>query len=151
MERKKYKIGKTFGIDIYAPDNDRSIAVADSDMYDGPGTFFKKLGQMKTGQKLSIYGVFGDWVEVRYGSNEGFVLRSAVRAYHPIGNYKGADAEFVTTGGIYSKPSKSSELFITFVKGDVISEAREIKDGWIAFGWGDGVAYTQLKNIRFII
>ncbi len=149
-ERRDYAIGKTMGVDVFVHDEDRSIATADCTVYAGPGDDFKQLGQIKKDGKMSVIALFGDWMQICYGDDFGFVHGDNVKLFSPRVNYRGITGLLVRKGNIYDQPSTSGKIVRRMNKGHQPGPLIEIKDGWATcLGWNERLDYIPLKDLNF--
>ena len=78
MDYLKFEVGSN-GATIDVPSTDpgsmgAAIATGNVNVRQGPGTNYKKLGQLRRGQTIAVWSIKGKWAEITWtGSQKGYV------------------------------------------------------------------------------
>lgn len=82
-------LAENYGISAYLSDLEGSAATVKAggtyDVYQSPSADAASLGDVYSGQILSVTGIRGDWYEVYFHNQSGYIQRSLVSAYEGTG------------------------------------------------------------------
>ncbi len=113
------------------------IALDNLKMYKKPNTFDGAYGTFKSGAKLDVTAVSGEWAKIVYKGKTGYVLRKGLRpattddgaSSENVGSTTGFTHQTVTTTNLYQKPTTSSTVMKTISTGTKVY-VKATSGGW---------------------
>lgn len=95
----------------------------------GPGTKYKKIGELATGEQVRLIGTSGKWSEVVYRGQVAYVFTKYLTAYAPTGsasagssNLPATTVRYVTTNlNLRSGPGTKYSVLATIRKGGAVT------------------------------
>ncbi len=97
-------------------------AVVTTQVRTGPGNGYASLGYMRQGDSAVRIGTYGNWTQIRFNGNVGYVLTSDMSTgYYPSGGFTSTSRTMYSNQNYnyaYSSPSTSSTVMGYFRKGE---------------------------------
>lgn len=122
-----------------------SLMAATTNVYvrTGPGSGYSTLGYLGAGQTVTKTGVYGDWTQVVYNGQTGYVQTAYLSAYTGSSSTASGMLIYATQSAyVYSNPSLSSSYFGQLSWGDSITYLGNTGSGWYMVQLGGRQGYV---------
>ena len=112
-------------------------------MRTGPGSGYSTLGYLSAGQSVTKTGTYGDWTQVTYNGQTGYVQSAYLTAYSGGSTVSSGTLIYATqTAYVYYSPSISSAYFGQLSWGDSITYVGTTGTGWYIVQLGSRQGYV---------
>lgn len=116
----------------------------------GPGTQYSIIGELYTGQKVTVTGATGRWGTISYGNTIGYVHLSYLRdvSTYSTGAVSG-NTMYVSTGTtVYSGPGANYSVTGTLYAGSTVTRTGTT-GSWTQISWNGGYGYVYSAYLSY--
>lgn len=121
---------------------------------EGPGLSYKKVGQVNSGDKFSVLKENGDWFQIELSKNKkGWVAKWVVnldqkQASNSSKITKGNNAQVTTNGlRVRSGPGTNYKVLDTLNTGTTV-EITDTKDDWVKVSYSNGQGWVSKQYVK---